>query len=71
MLKAKALKIAHYDFEDKKGKKVKTSKLIVSLGAFGNVMVCTELANEYDVFTELSVIVESKDNKLSIKSIEK
>lgn len=71
MMKSKAIKIAHYNFEDKRGKKVNTSKLIVSLGQYGNVMICTDLANEYEIFTELSVVVESKDNKLVIKSIEK
>lgn len=68
-MKAKALKIAHYDFIDKKSIKVCTSKLIVSLGDYGTYSLCSQLANDYPVGTELNVEVAYDKNKLIITNI--
>lgn len=64
-----ALKIAHYDFTNDKGKKVNTSKVIVNLGKYGYKEINTELANDYDVFTEIKVTLEYKDDKIKIKDV--
>lgn len=69
MIQAKALKIAHYDFIDKKSIQVCTSKLIVSLGDYGTYSLCSSLANEYEVGTELKVECNFEKNKLVITKI--
>lgn len=68
-----ALKIAHYDFTDKKGKHVTTSKLLVSLGDFGVFTCCSTEANDIKLLSKCKVKigVNESDNKLVIKSIEK
>lgn len=67
-----ALKIAHYDFTDKNGKHVATSKLLISLGDFGIFSCCTPLANDYKTLSKCKVVIEINDNnKLVIKSIVK
>lgn len=69
MIQAKALKFAHYDFINKKSIKVCTSKLIVSLGDYGTYSICSSLANEYEVGTELKVECNFENNKLVITKI--
>ncbi len=71
-MKTTALKVGHWKFADKTGKEVNTSVLVVNLGKYGTANVCSELANDYDLFTEINVFVSVNDrNKLVIKSIEK
>lgn len=71
-IETSALKIAHYDFTDKKGKHVSTSKLVISLGDFGVFTCCSPLANDLKTLSKCKVKIEvSDDNKLVIKSIEK
>lgn len=69
MIQAKALKIAHYDFIDKKDIHIATSKLIVSLGEFGTYTLCSTLANDYEVGSTLKVECEYQKNKLVITKI--
>ena len=72
MLETTALKIAHYDFTDKEGKHVATSKLIISLGDFGIYTCCTPLANDLKTFSKCRVKISVNDkNKLVIDAIEK
>lgn len=67
-----ALKIAHYDFTDKTGKHVATSKLLVSLGDFGIYTCCSPDANDLKLLSKCKVkITIDNNNKLVIKSIEK
>lgn len=67
-----ALKIAHYDFTDKDGKHVSTSKLLISLGDFGVYTCCSTDANELKILSKCKVKIAVNDkNKLVIKSIEK
>ncbi len=56
-MKAKAVTIARYDFVNKKGLAIKTTKLIVSLGKYGTFITCSELANEIPLFEEIDVVV--------------
>lgn len=66
------LKIAHYDFNDKQGKHVATSKLLISLGDFGVFTACTPLANDLKLLSKCRVKISVNDsNKLIINSIEK
>lgn len=66
-----ALKIAHYDFTDKNGKHVVTSKLIVSLGDFGTFTCCSIVANDLKILSKCKVRISvNENNKLVIKSIE-
>lgn len=70
MLDTSALKIAHYDFTDKEGKHVATSKLLVSLGSFGVYTCCTPLANGLKLLEKCNVTIAiTPNNKLVIKSI--
>lgn len=65
-----ALVIAHYDFTDKKtGKKVHTSKMLVSLGEFGSCELCSELANDCELLSVVKVQLGYKNNKFVINSI--
>ena len=67
-----ALKIAHYDFTDKQGKHVSTSKLLISLGDFGVFTACSPLANDFKLLSKVKVKIGVNDsNKLVINSIEK
>lgn len=66
-----ALKIAQYDFTDKKGISIKTDKYIVALGDFGFKEICSSKGNDIPLLTKVKVVLEVKNNKLSIKSIEK
>lgn len=71
-LETSALKIAHYDFTDKDGKHVTTSKLLVSLGDFGVYSACTPEANDLKTLSKCKVIIQlNSRNKLVIKSIVK
>ncbi len=71
-MECKAIKIAHYNFEGKNGKEVNTSKLLVSLGFYGTITLCTNLANDVDLLDELVVNLEVNDrNNFVVKSIEK
>lgn len=69
MIKAKALKIAHYDFIDSKNIHISTSKLIVSLGEFGTYTLCSSLANDYEIGSILKVECDYQKNKLVITNI--
>ena len=67
-----ALKIAHYDFTDKDGKHVSTSKLLISLGDFGVFTACSPNANDIKLLGKCKVKIEvNSKNKLVITSIEK
>lgn len=70
-LETTALKIAHYDFTSKKdGKNVKTSKLLISLGDFGNIECTTPLANNLNVFDKCKVVLGVNEfNKFVIKEL--
>ena len=71
-LETTALKIAHYDFTDKDGKHIATSKLLISLGDFGFFTCCTPDANDLKTLSKCKVIIEvNSKNKLVIKSIVK
>lgn len=71
-LETSALKIAHYDFTDKDGKHVATSKLLISLGDFGVYSACTPDANDLKTLSKCKVIIQlNSRNKLVIKSIVK
>lgn len=71
-LETTALKIAHYDFTDKEGKYIATSKLLISLGDFGFFTCCSPEANELKTLSKCKVIIEvNQKNKLVIKSIVK
>lgn len=69
MIQAKALKIAHYDFIDKKNIHIATSKLIVSLGEFGTYTICSTLANDYEIGSTLKVECQFEKNKLVITKV--
>lgn len=64
-----ALVVAHYDFTNKLGRKIVTTKLIVNLGEYGTIEVCSDLANDYDLLSEIKVHLGFKDNKFVIDSI--
>ena len=66
-----ALVVTHYDFVNKQGREVKTTKLIVSLGEFGTQVVNTPLANDIDVLSVIKVRLGYKDNKFIVDSIAK
>lgn len=71
-LETTALKIAHYDFTDKEGKHIATSKLLISLGDFGFFTCCSPDANDLKTLSKCKVIIEvNSKNKLVIKSIVK
>ena len=71
-LETSALKIAHYDFTDKNGKHIATSRLLISLGDFGAYTACTPEANDLKNLSKCKVIIEvNSKNKLVIKSIVK
>lgn len=71
-IETSALKIAHYDFTDKEGKHIATSKLVISLGDFGIFTCCSPLANDLKTLSKCKVkVVVNDNNKLVIKSIEK
>lgn len=72
MIETTALKIAQYDFTDKDGKHVSTSKLLISLGDFGVFTACSPDANDLKTLSKCKVVIEvNQKNKLVIKSIEK
>lgn len=72
MIETTALKIAQYDFTDKDGKHVSTSKLLISLGDFGVFTACSPEANDLKTLSKCKVVIEvNQKNKLVIKSIEK
>lgn len=68
-MKTKGLIVAKYDFTDKKGKIVKTTKAIVSLGLYGFVTLCSELLNDKELLTEVPLIITIKDNKFTIEKL--
>ena len=69
-LETNALKIAHYDFTDKEGKHIATSKLLISLGDFGFFTCCSPDANDLKTLSKCKVVIEvNQKNKLVIKSI--
>lgn len=68
-LEVSALKIAHYDFTDKTGKKVCTSKMLISLGSFGVYSLCSTLANDKKLFEKFNVVIGVEDNKLKIINV--
>lgn len=71
-LETTALKIAYYDFTDKEGKHIATSKLLISLGDFGFFTCCSPEANDLKTLSKCKVIIEvNQKNKLVIKSIVK
>lgn len=71
-LETTALKIAHYDFTDKDGKHIATSKLLISLGDFGFFTCCSPDANDLKTLSKCKVVIEvNSKNKLVIKSIVK
>lgn len=71
-LETSALKIAHYDFTDKDGKHVATSKFLVSLGDYGTFSFCSPEGNDLKTLSKCKVIIQvNSKNKLVIKSIVK
>lgn len=70
MLETVALKIAHYDFTDEKGKHIATSKLLISLGDFGCFTACTPDANDLKLLSKCKVNIEINErNKFVIKEV--
>lgn len=64
-----ALKIAQYDFTDKKGVTVQTDKYLVSLGDFGTREICSSKGIDIPLLSKVKVVLEIKNNKIAIKSI--
>lgn len=62
-MNCKALVLAHYDFKNSKGQEIKTTKVRVSLGQFGTVDLCTNLADNYDLLSVLDVVIDYDDKK--------
>lgn len=62
-MNCKALVLAHYDFENSKGQEIKTTKVRVSLGQFGTLDLCTNLADNYDLLSVLDVVIDYDDKK--------
>lgn len=72
MIETSALKIASYNFTDKNGKHIETSKLLISLGDFGVFTACSTDANGLKLLEKCKVKISIDDrNKLVINSIEK
>ncbi len=69
----KGIVIAHYDFKNKDGKQIKTTKLRVSLGEFGYLEVCSDLANDMDILQVVNVALEydAKHSRYKISKIDK
>lgn len=67
----KALVLAHYNFTNKNGKEINTTKCRVSMGEYGYFDICTDLANEKALFSEIKVelLYDNKKNKLIISKI--
>lgn len=61
--------VAHYDFTDKEGRKVKTTKLKISLDQYGVIELCSDLANDFDLLSEVKVTLGFKGNKFVIDAI--
>lgn len=68
-MKTKCLIIAKYDFTNKQGKEVKTTKAIVSLGLYGFVTLNSELLNDYKIFQEVPIVLDVTDNKFKIVKV--
>lgn len=68
-MKTKCLIIAKYDFVDKNGKAVNTSKAIASLGLYGFVTICSPLLNNYDLLTEVPITLVVKGNKFIVDKV--
>lgn len=68
-MKTKCIIIAKYDFTDKNGKSVKTSKAICSLGLYGFITLCSPLLNDKELLTEHPITLEVKDNKFIITNV--
>lgn len=68
-MKTKGLIIAKYDFVDKEGKAVKTTKVIVSLGLYGFVTLCSPLLNDKALLTEHAIELSIKDNRFYIANV--
>lgn len=68
-MKAKCLIIAHYKFTDKDGKEVDTTKAIIDLGNYGQVVSCSSLLNDKPLYTEANIVIEFKGKKFIIKSV--
>jgi len=62
-MNCKALVLAHYDFENSNGQEIKTTKVRVSLGQFGTLDLCTNLADSFDLLSVLDVVIEYDDKK--------
>ena len=69
----KAIVIAHYNFENKKGQEINTSKLRISLNEFGYIELCSNLVNEYPIFSVLNCEIEydEKRNKYKVTKVTK
>lgn len=68
-MKTKCLIIAKYDFVDKNGRAVKTTKVIASLGLYGFVTLCTPLLNDKPLLSEQSINLSIKDNKFYVDNV--
>ena len=58
-----ALVLAHYDFKNDKGQEIKTTKIRVSLGDYGTLDLCTNLADNYDLLSVLNVTIKYNEKK--------
>lgn len=67
-LKVQCIKVANYDFTDKKGIHVLTSKLLISLGQYGSVTTCTNLVQDKQLLEEFTADIEV-DNKNRLKVV--
>lgn len=62
MKELNAVVVSHMDFTAKDGKHIKTTKLWVNICGFKVIDVNTELANDYELFTECKVTLDEKDS---------
>lgn len=63
--------LAHYNFKNKQGRQINTTKIKINLGDFGVVDICSELANKLDIMSvhEGEVSFDDEKNKFVLSSI--
>ncbi len=68
-----AIVVAHYNFENKNGKEINTSKLRVSLDKYGYLEICSDKVNDLPVLSQVKVELnyDEKYNKITILKVTK
>lgn len=64
-----AIVLAHYNFTDNKGKEVKRTKLLVSLGEYGTTECTIPLDESLDILQEVKVTLGYKDNRFRVNDV--